>query len=116
MANEATKILHGEVASKKAEQTAKETFQTRGTSKDLPEIIISSSQIKNGVNILDLLNSNKITSSKSEARRAINNKAIKINDKLITDEKLIINLNNFDNKNLVKISFGKKKHFVVKII
>tara|TARA_B100001093_G_scaffold474987_1_gene500178 strand:+ start:1888 stop:3129 length:1242 start_codon:yes stop_codon:yes gene_type:complete len=116
LANETTKILHGEIAAKKAEKTAKETFQTRGTSKDLPEIIISSSQIKNGVNILDLLNSNKITSSKSEARRAINNKAIKINDKLITDEKLIINLNNFDNKNLVKISFGKKKHFVVKII
>ena len=27
LANEATKILHGKVASKKAEQTAKETFK-----------------------------------------------------------------------------------------
>ena len=42
MANEATKILHGEQASKKAEQTAKDTFESGGLGADLPEIKIKS--------------------------------------------------------------------------
>ena len=42
LANEATKILHGEIASKKAEQTAKETFEGSGLGFDLPEIKIKS--------------------------------------------------------------------------
>ena len=46
LANEATKILHGEEASKKAEQTAKETFEMRGLGVDLPEIKIKFNKIE----------------------------------------------------------------------
>jgi tyrosyl-tRNA synthetase len=49
LANEATKILHGEIASKKAEQTAKETFESGGLGSDLPEIKIKSSEINKGL-------------------------------------------------------------------
>ena len=42
LANEATKILHGEDSFKKAEQTAKETFEGSGLGLDLPEIKIKS--------------------------------------------------------------------------
>ena len=38
LANEATRILHGEKSSKKAEATARETFEGSGISKNLPEI------------------------------------------------------------------------------
>ena len=41
LANEATKILHGEAASKNAEQTARDTFQKGGFGSDLPEIKIN---------------------------------------------------------------------------
>ena len=115
LANEATKILHGKLAANEAEKTAKETFQTGGAGQGLPEIRILKSQIKNGINILDLLNFAKISSSKSEARRAIKSKAIKIDDQLISDEMKIINLNLFKNNNFLKISFGKKKHYKIKI-
>jgi tyrosyl-tRNA synthetase len=60
LANEATKILHGESASQKAEQTAKETFESGGLGIDLPEIQIKSSEIKNGINLLDFLAKNKL--------------------------------------------------------
>ena len=53
-------------------------------------------------------------SSKSEARRAINNKGVKINDLLVADENKTLNLSDFKDENL-KISFGKKKHFLFKI-
>ena len=80
LANEATKILHGEKASKKAEQTAKDTFVGSGLSKNLPEIKLNSDNIKKGIKILDLISSNNIVSSKSEVRRLIQNKGLKINN------------------------------------
>tara|TARA_B100002052_G_C15419540_1_gene392181 strand:- start:122 stop:289 length:168 start_codon:yes stop_codon:yes gene_type:complete len=54
-------------------------------------------------------------SSKSEARRAVNSKGLKINNVLIEDEKKIIDLNNFKNK-VLKLSYGKKRHYLIRII
>ena len=115
LANEATKILHGETASKKAERTSKDTFGGVGISLNLPEIKIKFEYIKNGINILDLLSNSKIVSSKSEARRVIANKGIKINDVIETNDKKIIKSLDFNEK-ILKISFGKKKHFIIKVI
>ena len=115
LANEATKILHGEIASKKAEQTAKDTFEKGIIGSELPEIVIQSNEIKKGINILDLIAKSKILGSKSEARRAIANKGIKVNDKLMNDDKKIFELKDFKN-NTLKLSHGKKKHYLIKII
>ena len=116
LANEATKILHGELASRKAEKTAKETFKSGGYGSNLPEIQIKEKDLKVGIKILDLLSFNKIMSSKSEARRAIKSNALKINNEILTDENKIIQLNDFSNIKIMKISFGKKKHYLIKII
>ena len=114
LANEATKILHGEKNSKEAERTAKETFEGSGIGKNLPEILLEKKQITNGMQILDLLVNDKIFKSKGEARRAINEKGIKINDQVVDDEKKIISSSDF-NDDILKISHGKKRHFLVKI-
>jgi len=114
LANEATKILHGKDSAKKAEQIAKHTFERGALVSGLPEIIIKVDEIKKGINILDLIADNKILSSKSEARRVIANKGFKLNDKVINDEKKILQLNDF-NKNTLKLSYGKKKHYLIKI-
>ena len=115
LANEATKILHGEIASKKAEKTAKETFEGSGLGADLPEIKLKLNEINKGVNLLDFLSKNKIMTSKSEARRAIINKGLKINNEVINDANKILQLKDFK-ENILKISYGKKKHYLIKII
>ena len=115
LANEATKILHGEKASKKAEKTAKDTFEGEGLSSGLPEITIKSNEVEKGINILDFISQNKILSSKSEARRVIANKGFKINGDIIESDKKVIQLKDFKN-NVFKLSYGKKKHYLVKII
>ena len=56
---------------------------------------------------MNFLAESKIMSSKSEARRAIANNGLKLNNKLIKDEKKILNLDDFTNK-ILKISHGKK--------
>ena len=116
LANEATKILHGEKVAKDSEKTAVETFHGSGLGKNLPEIKIDNSRLKNGINILDLLSSNNIVSSKSEARRAIQGNAIKVNDKLVLNEKKMINQDDLNTNKNIKISNGKKKHFIIKVI
>ncbi|MDA8822393.1 tyrosine--tRNA ligase [Candidatus Pelagibacter bacterium] len=115
LANEATKILHGEKESLKAAQTAKETFEDGGLGSGLPEIKIKKNEIKNGINLLDFLSKNNIMKSKSEARRAIANKGLKINNVLVVDENKIIHQIEFKEK-VLKISYGKKKHYLIKII
>ena len=114
LANEATKILHGDKKASEAEKTAKETFDGSGVGKNLPEIKINKKLIDQGISILDLISNNKIFSSRSEARRAIQEKGIKINDKLETDEKRIIKFNDFINSEYLKISYGKKRHYLIK--
>jgi len=115
LANEATRILHGETAAKKAEKTAKDTFVKGGLGSDLPEIKVKLNEIKKGLSFLDFIADNKILSSKGEARRAIANKGFKINDKIIEDDKKIFQISDFK-KNILKLSYGKKKHYLIKII
>ena len=115
LANETTKILHGEEASKKAEQTAKDTFESGGIGSDLPEIKVYLDNVEKGINLIDLIVDNKILISKSEARRVIANKGFKIEDIIIDDDKKILQLKDFK-KNILKLSYGKKKHYLIKII
>ena len=115
LANETTKILYGKEASLSAESTAKETFELGGLGINLPEIKVKKNALIKGINILDFLVDNKIMSSKSESRRAIKNNALKIDNQIIIDDKKNIELKDFKNKN-IKLSFGKKKHYLIKII
>ena len=115
LANETTSMLHGNKAALNAEKTARETFEKGNIGKNLPSVNLSQGTLKNGVNILDFIVSTKLLNSKSEVRRVIKNRGIKINNLVVDDDKLNVDLSFFVN-NICKISFGKKKHLVVKLI
>ncbi len=116
LANEATSMLHGKDAAKKAEQTAKSTFENKSFGGDLPTINLKKEKINNGINIIDLVITSNLLTSKSEVRRMIKNKGIKVNNETVEDEKLNISLDNFNKDNFLKLSHGKKKHVIIKII
>ena len=115
LANETTRILHGNAKSKLAEKTALDTFTLGKVNVNLPTINISKDRVSKGIKLLELLVANKIMASKSEVRRAINNNGIKVNNILVNDENKIINLPDFQ-KESMKISHGKKKHYLFKVI
>ena len=115
LANEATTIMHGSKAAKDSEQTAKTTFVQGGIGKNIPEKKISKDSISKGINIIDLIFQNNLSNSKSEARRILKNKGIKINDKVIEDDKKIVGINEFEGKDYIKLSVGKKNHLKVTI-
>ena len=116
LANEATAMLHGKTAAQRAEQTAKNTFEKKSIGEDLPSVKIKKEEIINGINIIDLVISSNLLSSKSEVRRMIKNKGIKINNEPIENEKYKVTLSNFNQKNFLKLSHGKKNHVIFKII
>mgnify|MGYP000281807637 FL=1 len=115
LANEATTMLHGKKAAHKAEETAKKTFEKGSVGDDLPSITIKKEKIKKGINIIDLVISSNLLTSKSEVRRTIKNKGIKINNNPVEDDKFNISLENFNNENILKLSHGKKNHVIIKI-
>ncbi|MBO6472100.1 MAG: tyrosine--tRNA ligase [Pelagibacteraceae bacterium] len=116
LANEATSMLHGKASAVKAEQTAKNTFEKKSVGTDLPTLVLKKKQVINGINIIDLVTSANLSNSKSEVRRMIKNKGIKINNETIESDKFSISLNNFSQENFLKLSRGKKQHVIVKII
>ena len=114
LANETTTMLHGKKAAKDSEQAAKEAFSGSSLGSNLPSISIKTKDLVKQMNVIELIILTKLETSKSEIRRLISGKAIKINDNLITDEKLIIKKNLF-NSNYLKLSIGKKRHIKVKL-
>ena len=116
LANETTAMLHGIKAAKDSEVTAQKTFGDKSIGKELPTVKIKKSEITNGINIFDLVLKTKLASSKGEIRRMIKNNGLKINNEVITDESKIINQDNFDQDNNIKVSHGKKHHVIIKII
>ena len=115
LANEATSMLHGKKAANMAQETAKKTFESGSIGSDLPSIKLSKKQIEGGMNLIDLVVVSKFLNSKSEVRRTIKNRGIKINNEIVDDEKLIISVEHFTKDNFLKLSHGKKKHIIIRI-
>ena len=114
LANKATAMLHGEDAAQNSEQAAKEAFSGNSLGSNLPSVKIETKQLENNVNIIDLIILSKAENSKSEIRRLIKGKAIKINDAVVSDEKFIINQQLFS-ENYIKLSIGKKRHIKIEL-
>ena len=114
LANEATKMLHGKELSNKAELTAKSTFESGLVGDELPTYKINKKDIENGISIIDVVINSKLLNTKSEVRRAIKDNGIKLNNKVVADDKQIVDTTFFTN-GISKLSFGKKKHIKLKI-
>jgi len=112
LANKATEMLHGKKAAQNSEQAAKEAFSGNSLGSNLPTVKIRSKDLNKQISIIDLIILSKLESSKSEIRRLLKGNAIKINDNLINDEKLVIGDELF-NKGYLKLSIGKKRHIKV---
>ena len=116
LANECTAMLHGNKEAKLAEETAKKTFNEKSTGIGLPVIKVKQSQIIQNLDLVNLILLSKLESSKSEIRRIIKNKGVKINNSTVDDEKLLITEVLFANDKSFKLSIGKKRHIKIELI
>ena len=112
LANEVTAMLHGIKSSRKAEQAAKQIFENKSLSEDMPTLSLSNKDIQNGVLLSDLIVQMKYANSKSESRKLIRGKGVKLNGKIVENELQLLDYNQITQFENV-ISVGKKKHFKV---
>ena len=115
LANECTKMLHGDKEAKLAKETAKKTFEEKSTGFGLPVVKINQNQINQKIDIINLIILSKLEISKSEIRRIIKNNGAKINNTTIDDDKFLIKNNLFDKEKTLRLSLGKKRHVKVKL-
>jgi tyrosyl-tRNA synthetase len=116
LAFEATKMCHGEQAAKEAQDTAQKVFEQGSVGDDLPSIDIKKSDLENGVPFIDLFVASGLAESKGEVKRLIKGGGAKVNDNNVSDIELILATSDLTDDGYIKLSSGKKRHALVKII
>jgi len=115
LAYEVTKIVHSEEEAKKAEAAAKALFKGGANAGSIPTTYIEKSEIKNGIDIITLLQKAKLIPSRTEGRRLITQNGIKINDTVVSSIDYKINDNDFKD-NILLLQKGKKVFHHISII
>lgn len=100
LANEATALCRGSVAAESAARTAADTF-SGGAGADLPTV-----SLEQAPNVVSALVALGFASSNKEAKRKLEEGAIRVNDAVVADGAYAPKMGD-------KISFGKKRHGIV---
>ena len=107
LAFELTSLVHGKEEAEKAQASARALFSGEGDDANMPSTQITDDLLVDGkINVIDLLCACKLTTSKGEARRLIQQGGVSVNGEKVTDFALA-----FDKGALaegVKIKKGKK--------
>lgn len=110
-----TKLCHGFELASQAMETSRKLFETGEIDENLPTINIERKRLEQGASVSELFLEIGFSSSKSEAKKLIRGGGAKINDIKVVDENMLIDSHLFD-KDIIKVSAGKKRHALIKVI
>jgi len=114
LATEVTAMLHGRAAAEEAAETARKTFEEGALAESLPTIEVPRAQMEAGIGVLNAVVLAGLAATNGEVRRAIANNAIRVNDETITDDRATIGAGHITAEGVVKLSFGRKKHVLLR--
>ncbi len=114
LADEATKMCHGEAAAADAAETARKAFEEGASAEGLPTIEVAKTDLEAGKSVVDLFVDTGLSASKGEARRLIRGGGARVNDQKLDDEGATVTLADLNADGVVKLSSGKKKHALVR--
>lgn len=115
LAFEITKLVHNEDEALKAQEAAEALFDKGKSADNMPSTELHTSELGDGINVLDLLLKTNLIPSKSEGKRLIKQGGIYVNDGNIDDFDKIITDNDFTD-NVMIIRKGKKVYHKVSLI
>ena len=113
LADEATRLCHGNEASKKAKATAQTTFSDKGMADGLHQVSITTKSAE-ALTLIAALTMVGLAKSNGDARRLIRGGGARVNDSSVRDENTLISHSDFK-FGKVKISAGKKRHALISI-
>jgi len=114
LANEVTKMCHGEEAAISSEKTAHKVFTEDSSDENLPTLEILNTEIIDGISFTQALVRTGLVSSGKEAKRIIAGGGARLNDQVINDAGFMLYA--ADLQKTPKISASKKKHALIKVI
>jgi len=115
LADEATRMAHGEDAARTARDAAEKAFEQGVTSADLPTFEVPAADLKAGIVLANLFADAGLAASRGEARRLAQGGGVKLNDKAEADANRVVTEADLID-GVVKLAAGKKKIVLVKPI
>ena len=110
LAREITALYHDEEAAQKAEKQFKAVFQKRGTPEDIPSFKVPEDIIsEEGIDMARLMVEAKLAPSTSQARRLINQGAVRVNGERINE----IRISSLKDQDIVQA--GKRKFIKIQM-
>lgn len=108
LAFELTKLVHGEEEAQKAQDSARALFAGGGDDANMPSHTLQEADFLNGkIDILGVLASSGLCASRSEARRAVEQGGVMVNNEKVTDVKTSFEPAAFQGEGIV-VKRGKK--------
>ncbi|WP_262299596.1 tyrosine--tRNA ligase [Microvirga sesbaniae] len=114
LANEATRLAHGDAAARDAAETARRAFEEGETASGLPSIGLSRSALEAGVTVAQLLVLAGLSGSRSEARRLVGNSGARLNGVVVQDADAPVAPADLAGGSL-KLTAGRKRHVRVEV-
>ncbi|HEX6860234.1 MAG TPA: tyrosine--tRNA ligase [Caulobacteraceae bacterium] len=113
LADEATRMLHGEEAARTAREAAAKAFEQGALSADLPTFEVARSALAEGIVLAALTADAGLAGSRGEARRLAQGGGLRVNDQAETDANRAITETDLVD-GVIKLAAGKKKIVLVK--
>ncbi len=115
LAFEITKIVHGEEEAKKALEASKALFGGNLKTENMPTTTYSSSQFEAGIDLITLLVDGKLATTRSDARRNIQQGGVTVNDEKVTAFDRVFTPSDFNADGSLLIKKGKKSYHLYKV-
>jgi tyrosyl-tRNA synthetase len=115
LADEATRMAHGEEAARTARDAAEKAFEQGVTSADLPTFEVPAGDLAVGIVLANLFADAGLAASRGEARRLAQGGGVKVNDQAEPDANRVVTEADLVD-GVVKLAAGKKKIVLVKPI
>ena len=110
LAFELTKLVHGEEEAGKAEESAKALFAGGGDTSNMPSYTLSEEDFRDGaIDILSVLTKSGLCPSRNEARRAVEQGGVTVNDEKCGDVKALFTKDSFLKDGMI-VRRGKKNY------
>ncbi len=114
LATEATSLLHGSAAAEEAAETARRTFEEGSAGDALPTTNIPRTEFEAGIGLLAAMVRSGLAASNGEARRAVQGGGVRVNDTVVSDERMVIDTSAIGGNDAVKLSLGRKRHALLR--
>jgi tyrosyl-tRNA synthetase len=114
LADAATTLLHGAQAAREASETARQTFEEGAIAENLPTVEVLRGELEAGIGVLATFVKAGLVASNGEARRQIKGGGLRVNDVAVNDEKMLLKPSELTAEGVIKLSFGKKRHVLLR--